>query len=107
MFAIAVTAGNNPTGLRLRRHFCAGLLLLAPVLLDAAELKPETLRAWDAYVRAAQMRTEVRARGQRSLIKPLAERIPRNILLATLQDTRDAVKQESSADPPKLKPLTH
>src|SRR5208283_3642142 len=39
-------------------------LLLAPALSSAAELKPETLQAWDAYVCAAKMRMEERASGQ-------------------------------------------
>lgn len=39
-------------------------LLLVPALSSAAELKPETLQAWDAYVHAAKMRMEKRARGQ-------------------------------------------
>ena len=33
----------------------------------------------------------------RWLIQPLTERLPRNILLATLQDTRDAVSEEIKA----------
>ena len=40
------------------------LLLLVPALSPAAELKPETLQAWDAYVHAAKTRMEKRARGQ-------------------------------------------
>jgi hypothetical protein len=39
-------------------------LLLAPALSNAIELKQETLQAWDAYVRAAKLRMEQRARGQ-------------------------------------------
>jgi hypothetical protein len=38
-------------------------LLFAPALSNAAELKPETLQAWDAYVRAAKLRMEERASG--------------------------------------------
>ena len=33
----------------------------------------------------------------RWLIKPLAERVPRSLMLATLRDTRDAVRQECKA----------
>ena len=33
----------------------------------------------------------------RWLIQPLAERLPRNTVQATLQDTRDAVSQEINA----------
>jgi hypothetical protein len=33
----------------------------------------------------------------RWLIQPLAERLPRSVLLATLQETRDAVSQEINA----------
>jgi hypothetical protein len=40
------------------------LLLLAPALADSAELKPETLQAWNAYVEAAKMRMAERARGK-------------------------------------------
>jgi hypothetical protein len=39
-------------------------LLLAPALSNAADLKPETLQEWDAYVCAARMRMQKRASGQ-------------------------------------------
>jgi hypothetical protein len=39
-------------------------LLLAPALSNAADLKPETLQEWDAYLCAARMRMEKRASGQ-------------------------------------------
>jgi hypothetical protein len=39
-------------------------LLLTPGLARAADLKPETLRAWDAYVCAAGMRMQERASGR-------------------------------------------
>ena len=39
-------------------------LLLAPALSKAAELKPDALQAWDAYVCAVKMRMEKRASGQ-------------------------------------------
>jgi hypothetical protein len=40
------------------------IFLLVPALANAAELKPETLRAWDAYVRDAKVRMEERASGK-------------------------------------------
>src|SRR5271157_6015336 len=39
-------------------------LLLAPARANTAELKPETLQAWNAYVCAAKIRMEERASGQ-------------------------------------------
>jgi hypothetical protein len=39
-------------------------LLLAPALSNAAELKPETLQAWGAYICAAETRMVKRASGQ-------------------------------------------
>jgi len=39
------------------------LVLLTPALLNAMQLKPQTLKAWDAYARAARVRMEARARG--------------------------------------------
>ncbi len=39
-------------------------LLLVPALSNAADLKPETLQEWNAYVCAARMRMEKRANGQ-------------------------------------------
>jgi len=44
------------------------LLLLAPVLSNAADLKPVTVQAWDTYIHAARMRAEDRARGQDSFL---------------------------------------
>ena len=38
-------------------------LLLVPALANAAELKPETIQAWDAYIRARNSRMEGRANG--------------------------------------------
>jgi hypothetical protein len=66
MLTITVNAGHDQAGLKLKGYSCPTIffLLLAPALLNAVELKPETLQAWDAYVRAAKMRMEVRARGQ-------------------------------------------
>jgi hypothetical protein len=40
------------------------LLLILPVVSNAADLKQATVRAWDAYIHAARMRAEDRARGQ-------------------------------------------
>ncbi len=42
----------------------------------------------------------------RWLIQPLAERLPRNTLQATLQDTRDAVRQETKTASLKTKSMT-
>jgi hypothetical protein len=41
----------------------------------------------------------------RWLVQPLAEHLPRNVLLATLQDTRDAVSQEIKAAASKAHPV--
>jgi len=43
----------------------------------------------------------------RWLIQPLAERLPRIILRATLKDTRDAVSQEINAGASKAPPMAH
>jgi len=53
-------------GLATKVFSCLALLfpLLTPTVVKAAELKPETLQAWDAYVRAAKMRMQSRANGQ-------------------------------------------
>ncbi|MFZ0962582.1 MAG: hypothetical protein WAO35_16930 [Terriglobia bacterium] len=55
-------------------------LLVAPALSSAVELKPETLRAWDAYVGAAKARMEKRASGQAPFLwvddeRDLAQRV--------------------------------
>ncbi len=53
---------------RFRPQLAILALLLAPILSSAVDLKPETLQAWDVYIRAAQMRMEERARGQRPFL---------------------------------------
>ena len=65
MVTIILNLGFGRMGLKLKARFCATslFLLLAPALLSAADLKPETLRAWDAYVHAAKIRVEARTRG--------------------------------------------
>ena len=40
----------------------------------------------------------------RWLIQPLAERLPRNLLAATLEDTRDAVSQATQVASLKTRP---
>jgi hypothetical protein len=45
-------------------EFAIVFLLLAPALSNAAELKRETVQAWDAYISAVKMRMEERASGQ-------------------------------------------
>lgn len=40
------------------------VLLLAPVLSSARDVKPVTLHAWDTYIHKVRMRMEERARGQ-------------------------------------------
>jgi hypothetical protein len=47
-----------------RRGLAILFLLLAPALSNAADLKPETLQAWDAYVCAAKTHMEKRASGR-------------------------------------------
>ncbi len=44
--------------------FAMLFLLLAPALSNAAELKHETVEAWEVYVHAAKLRMEQRASGQ-------------------------------------------
>jgi hypothetical protein len=53
---------------RFRPQLAILFLLLAPPLSSAVDLKPETLQAWGAYVRAAEVRMEERARGQRPFL---------------------------------------
>ena len=55
---------RRPRDLISRPELAILFLLLAPVLANAAESKPETLQAWDAYVCAAKMRMEERASGK-------------------------------------------
>jgi hypothetical protein len=55
---------GRPREVKPRAELAILFLLLAPALANAAELKPETLQAWDAYVGAAKVRMEERARGQ-------------------------------------------
>jgi len=66
MLIMAVNNGHDQRGWKFNWPACIALLfiLLAPVLLKSAELKPESVKAWDAYLRAAKMRIEERARGQ-------------------------------------------
>jgi len=59
---------------------CLMFLLLVPALASAVELKPETLRAWDAYIGAAKGRMEKRANGQAPFLwvdeeRDLAQRV--------------------------------
>ena len=44
------------------------VMLAAPGILPAAELKPETLRAWDAYLRTADARMKARLDGRRPFL---------------------------------------
>ena len=55
---------RRPRDLRSRPEIAILFLLLAPVMANAAELKPETLQAWDTYVWSAKMRLEERASGK-------------------------------------------
>ena len=55
---------RRPREVRSRAELAILFLLLAPALSSAMDLKPETLQAWDAYVRAAKMRMEERASGK-------------------------------------------
>jgi hypothetical protein len=59
---------GRPRKVRSKPALAIFLLLLAPALANAMDLKRETLQAWDAYVRTAKMRMEERARGQRSFL---------------------------------------
>jgi hypothetical protein len=67
-------------GVRPRLELAILLPLLLPALANAAELKPETLKAWDAYVCAAKMGMEKRASGQAPFLwvdedRDLAQRV--------------------------------
>ncbi len=53
---------------RSRTEIVILFLLLVPTLSNAMDLKPATLQAWDAYVRAAKVRMEERANGQRPFL---------------------------------------
>jgi hypothetical protein len=44
------------------------VMLMAPGILPAAELKPETLRAWDAYLEAADARVKLRLDGRQPFL---------------------------------------
>jgi hypothetical protein len=62
-------------------------LLMVPVMSDAADLKPVTVRAWDTYIHAARMRAEDRSRGQASFLwvdeeADLAQRVRAGEVLA-------------------------
>jgi hypothetical protein len=63
---MAAAAQSSPfCGQKFRfRLELAILLLLTAPLLKATDLKPETLQAWDAYVRQAQARTDQRVSGR-------------------------------------------
>jgi len=63
------------------------VLLLSSAMMNAAELKPETLQAWDAYVREAKLRMQLRANGQAPFLwldeqKDLAQRAHAGEVLA-------------------------
>lgn len=66
MLTLIVNAGNEQRELKPQRHFwlTAFFVLLAPALSAGVELKPETLKAWEAYVRTTQARMEERAAGR-------------------------------------------
>jgi hypothetical protein len=49
---------------KFRTELAILVLLLAPALANAAELKPETVQEWHAYISAAKMQMEQRASGQ-------------------------------------------
>jgi hypothetical protein len=71
---------RRPHEVKSRAELAILFLLLAPALSNAIDLKPETLQAWDAYVRAAKMRMEERARGQAPFLwvdeeRELAQRV--------------------------------
>ena len=54
----------KPCEIRRRLILAILILLLVPVVANGADLKPETLQAWTAYVRAAELRMEGRASGR-------------------------------------------
>ena len=55
---------RRPREVRSRPVFALLFLLLAPALSKAAELKHESVQAWEVYIRAAKLRMEERASGQ-------------------------------------------
>jgi len=55
---------QSPREVKFRPQLGILFLLAVPALSNAIDLKPETVQAWDAYVRAAKTRMEKQARGQ-------------------------------------------
>jgi len=59
---------RRPREVKSRAQLANLLLLLTPALCSAIDLKPETLQAWNDYVRAAKTRMEDRARGHATFL---------------------------------------
>jgi hypothetical protein len=89
MFTTIAKAERRRASLKTKGLSCLAILvlLMSPALIDAAELKPDTLQAWDAYVRAAKMRMQLRANGQAPFLwleehRDLAQRVRAGEVLA-------------------------
>jgi len=57
------------TGALSKQKLAVLFLLLCPTFMKAADLKSETLQAWDAYIRRAQVRMQERSRGQAPFLR--------------------------------------
>ena len=65
---IESTANRSPRKLRVHLCLAALVLLLRAAALSSAELRPETVRAWNAYIAATTRAMQERASGQRSFL---------------------------------------
>jgi hypothetical protein len=64
----AVTIARKPREVKIRAAFSILLLILGVARSDAAEPKPVTLQAWDAYVQAVNLNTDERAAGRKPFL---------------------------------------
>ena len=87
------------------------LLLLHPAFVRAADLKSETLQAWDVYVRQVQLRIRDRSRGYAPFLRvdetqALTERARAGEILVEPEEGRSphvAREYRESVLPPKVK----
>jgi hypothetical protein len=94
-----VDAGYIHNGIVVRRAKSAAVLavlflLLFGKLLEASELKPEALRAWDEYIRTVNLRVAKSAAGDSRFIwvdesQDMARRARQNEVLVTVRDPQD------------------
>lgn len=75
MFNSATDASHKSVRSKVGALSCLTLLLMPAFdRLTAAELKPETIHAWDVYVTATKERLERRARGELPFLRVDEER---------------------------------